>query len=57
MEIMQAEDTLVCTNRSFGLQHMSLRELLDRYGKVQVAVDPVGVARITPSPRYSLNGV
>ena len=43
MEIMQAEDTLVCTNRSPGLQHMSLRVLRDRYGKPQVAVDPVGV--------------
>ena len=45
MEIMQAEDTLVCTNRSFGLQHMSLRVLRDRYGKFQVAVDPVGVRK------------
>lgn len=43
MEIMQAEDTLVCTNRSPGLQHMSLRVLRDRNGKPQVAVDPVGV--------------
>ncbi|NNJ93994.1 MAG: carboxysome peptide B [Halobacteria archaeon] len=43
MEIMQAEDTLVCTNRSPGLQHMSLWVLRDRNGKPQVAVDPVGV--------------
>ncbi len=43
MEIMQAEQTLVCTNRSPGLQHTSLRVLRDRTGKVQVAVDPVGV--------------
>jgi len=43
MEIMRAEDTLVCTNRSPGLQHKSLRVLRDRYGKPQVAVDPVGV--------------
>ncbi|NNG12197.1 MAG: carboxysome peptide B [Halobacteria archaeon] len=43
MEIMQAEETLVCTNRSHGLQHISLRVLRDSYGKVQVAVDPVGV--------------
>ncbi len=43
MEIMQAEETLVCTNRSFGLEHSSLRVLRDRNGKQQVAVDPVGV--------------
>ncbi len=43
MDIMQAEETLVCTNRSHGLLHVSLRVLRDRYGKVQVAVDPVGV--------------
>ncbi|UCC56904.1 MAG: carboxysome peptide B [Gammaproteobacteria bacterium] len=43
MEIMQAEEPLVCTNRSFGLEHISLRVLRDRYGKLQVAVDPVGV--------------
>ena len=45
MEIMQAEETLVCTNRSPGLKHISLRVLRDRYGKMQVAVDPVGVRK------------
>lgn len=43
MEIMQAEETLVCTNRSYGLEHTSLRILRDRTGKQQVAVDSVGV--------------
>lgn len=43
MEIMQAEEPLVCTHRSAGLQHISLRVLRDRSGKQQVAVDSVGV--------------
>ena len=43
MEIMRAEEPLVCTNRSFGLEHASLRVLRDRNGKQQIAVDSVGV--------------
>ena len=43
MEIMQVDKPLVCTRRVPGLRDISLRVLRDRYGKPQVAVDPVGV--------------
>lgn len=42
MEIMQVTGPLVCTRRVKGLRDISLRVLRDRYGKPQVAVDPVG---------------
>ena len=42
MEIMQVSEPLVCTRRVEGLRDISLRVLRDRYGKSQVAVDPVG---------------
>jgi len=42
MEIMQVGKPLVCTRRVEGLRDKSLRVLRDRYGKPQVAVDPVG---------------
>ncbi|MGD2118560.1 MAG: carboxysome peptide B [Chromatiales bacterium] len=42
MEIMQVAEPLVCTRRVEGLRDISLRVLRDRYGKPQVAVDPVG---------------
>ena len=42
MEIMQVMKPLVCTRRADGLRNISLRVLHDRYGKPQVAVDPVG---------------
>ena len=42
MEIMQVTEPLVCTRRVDGLRDISLRVLRDRYGKPQVAVDPVG---------------
>ena len=42
MEIMQVDQPLVCTRRVEGLRDISLRVLRDRYGKPQVAVDPVG---------------
>ena len=43
MEIMQVAGPLVCTRRVEGLRDISLRVLIDRYGKPQVAVDPIGV--------------
>ena len=43
MEIFQVEGTLVCTQRVDGLRHSSLRVLKSTSGKLQVAVDPVGV--------------
>ena len=43
MEIHQVEGTLVCTERVEGLQNISLRVLRNAAGKLQVAVDPVGV--------------
>lgn len=43
MEIFQVEGTLVCTQRVAGLRHSSLRVLKSTNGKLQVAVDPVGV--------------
>ena len=43
MEIFQVEGTLVCTQRVGGLMHSSLRVLKSTSGKLQVAVDPVGV--------------
>ena len=43
MEIMQVMESLVCTRRVDGLRDISLRVLKDRYGKPQVAVDPIGV--------------
>ena len=43
MEIFQVEGTLVCTQRIEGLRHSSLRVLRNASGKLQVAVDPVGV--------------
>ena len=43
MEIHKVEAPLVCTHRIAGLQHVSLRVLLNpTTGKRQVAVDPVG---------------
>ncbi|MGB5539505.1 MAG: carboxysome peptide B [Gammaproteobacteria bacterium] len=45
MEILQAEETLVCTQRVEGLKHVGLRVLRDSNGKRQVAVDPVGVRK------------
>ena len=39
---MQVVEPLVCTRRVDGLRDISLRVLRDRYGKPQVAVDPVG---------------
>ena len=42
MEIMQVEDSLVCTRRIPGLQAASLRVLRDLQGKRAVAVDTVG---------------
>jgi carboxysome peptide B len=43
MEIFQVQGTLVCTQRVEGLRHSSLRVLKNASGKLQVAVDPVGV--------------
>lgn len=43
MEIMQVKEPLVCTRRVDGLRDISLRVLKDRYGKPQVAADPIGV--------------
>jgi carboxysome peptide B len=43
MEIFQVEGTLVCTQRVGGLMHSCLRVLKGANGKLQVAVDPVGV--------------
>jgi ethanolamine utilization protein EutN len=43
MEIFQVEGPLVCTQRIEGLRHSSLRVLKSASGKLQVAVDPVGV--------------
>ena len=43
MDIFQVESPLVCTQRVPGLEHMSLRVLRDAAGRLQVAVDPVGV--------------
>ena len=45
MDILQAEEPLVCSRRIDGLQHISLRILRDAKGKRQVAVDPVGVRK------------
>lgn len=42
MDIFQVVDTLVCTLRTPGLDHCSLRVLRDGKGKLQVATDPVG---------------
>lgn len=42
MEIMQVEDSLVCTRRVDGLRDISLRVLRDKNGNPLVAVDPVG---------------
>jgi microcompartment protein CcmK/EutM len=42
MEIMQVSDTLICTFRVAGLDHMHLRILVNNKGKKLVAVDPVG---------------
>ena len=42
MDILQVESALVCTRRSEGLQHTSLRVLRDASGRQHVAVDPVG---------------
>jgi len=42
VEIMQVEDSLVCTRRIPGLQAASLRVLRDLQGKRAVAVDTVG---------------
>jgi ethanolamine utilization protein EutN len=45
MDIMQVDEPLVCTRRVDGLRDISLRVLKDRYGKPQVAVDPVGTRK------------
>jgi carboxysome peptide B len=42
VEIMQVEESLVCTRRIPGLQAASLRVLRDLQGKRAVAVDTVG---------------
>jgi len=42
MEIMQVATSLVCTRRVEGLRDVSLRVLLDRSGKPQVAIDTIG---------------
>jgi len=42
MEIMQVEDSLVCTRRVPGLQAVSLRVLRNAKGSRLVAVDTVG---------------
>jgi carboxysome peptide B len=43
MEILQVTEPLVCTRRVEGLRDISLRVLRDKNGKMQVAVDPIGV--------------
>jgi ethanolamine utilization protein EutN len=43
MEILQVTEPLVCTRRVEGLRDISLRVLRDLNGKIQVAVDPIGV--------------
>ena len=43
MEILQVAEPLVCTRRVEGLRDKSLRVLRDRNGRIQVAVDPIGV--------------
>ena len=42
MEIMQVDQSLVCTRRIPGLHDISLRVLRDRNDAIHVAVDPVG---------------
>lgn len=42
MDILQVEDTLVCTRRIEGLKQAKLRVLKDAKGKRVVAIDPVG---------------
>ncbi len=42
MDIMHVVDSLVCTQRHAGLDHMPLRLLKDGTGKLQVAVDTCG---------------
>ena len=44
MEIMQVIGSLVCTQRVAGLDHCYLRVLRTSKGKINVAVDPVGVS-------------
>ena len=43
MEILQVVEPLVCTRRVEGLRDISLRVLRGLNGKIQVAVDPIGV--------------
>lgn len=43
MDILQVIEPLVCTQRVEGLRDISLRVLRDVNGKIQVAVDPIGV--------------
>ncbi len=43
MEILQVTEPLVCTRRVEGLRDKSLRVLRDINGRIQVAVDPIGV--------------
>ena len=43
MEILQVAEPLVCTRRVAGLRDISLRVLRSKSGKIQVAVDPIGV--------------
>ncbi len=43
MEILQVAEPLVCTRRVEGLRDKSLRVLRDINGRIQVAVDPIGV--------------
>jgi len=47
MDILQVEESLVCTRRIGGLKHVSLRVLRDARGRRHVAVDPVGARKGT----------
>jgi carboxysome peptide B len=42
MDIFQVVGTTVCTCRHPGIDHLPLRILQDRKGKLQVAVDTIG---------------
>jgi len=45
MDILQVEDSLVCTSRIDGLKHTNLRLLRNADGKRLVATDPVGASK------------
>jgi len=45
MDILQVEESLVCTSRIDGLKHASLRVLRNSSGKKLVATDPVGARK------------